>query len=83
MIWRSWSCGSVSGLLMEPLKLLAIMDIRARSISFTSRPRRPYGHLITNPLAKPFSISSFLFSTDPAGKPILAFGIKLSRQRSL
>jgi hypothetical protein len=24
-------------------ELLAIMDIRARSISFTSRPRRPYG----------------------------------------
>ena len=25
------------------LELLAIMDIRARSISFASRPRRPYG----------------------------------------
>ena len=24
-------------------ELLAIMDIRARSISFTTRPRRPYG----------------------------------------
>ena len=39
-------------------ELLAIMDIRARSISFTSRPRRPFGPLITNALAKPFSISS-------------------------
>ena len=42
LIWRSWSCASVSGLLME-LELLAIMDIRARSISFATRPRRPDG----------------------------------------
>ena len=40
-------------------ELLAIMDIRARSISFASRPEGQMGHLITNALARPFSISSF------------------------
>jgi len=30
MIWRSWSCASVSGLLGGGFELLAIMDIRAR-----------------------------------------------------
>ena len=38
---------------------LAMMDIRARSISFASRPQKAIsGHLITNALARPFSISS-------------------------
>ena len=41
-------------------ELLAIMDIRARSISFATRPRRPTGHLITNALA---TFLHLLFST--------------------
>src|SRR6516162_7634242 len=36
--------------------LLAIMDIRARSVSFSDRPRRPVGHQIMNATARPFSI---------------------------
>jgi hypothetical protein len=43
MIWRSWSCASVSGLSNGAFELLAIVDIRARSISFASRPQRPEG----------------------------------------
>jgi hypothetical protein len=35
------------------------MDIRACSISFASRPRRHTGHLITNPLARPFLLLLF------------------------
>src|SRR5437588_9743124 len=41
-------------------ELLAIMDIRARSISFATRPRRPDGHLITSALARPFLHLHFL-----------------------
>ena len=40
-------------------ELPAIMDIRARSISFRLGPEGQMGHLITNALARPFSISSF------------------------
>ena len=40
-------------------ELLAIMDIRARSISFALGPEGQMGHLIANALARPFSISSF------------------------
>ena len=48
-------------------ELLAIMDIRARSISFRLGPEGHTGHLITNALAKPFSISSFRLA-DLGGK---------------
>ena len=44
-------------------------------------PEGQKGHLITNALARPFSISSFRLQTS-AGKPTLAFGISLSRQPS-
>src|ERR1700757_1601354 len=37
----------------------AIMDIRARSISFASRPRRPYGPPGHERAGETFSISSF------------------------
>src|SRR5438046_10658961 len=41
-------------------ELLAIMDIRARSISFTTRPRRPYGPPDHERAGETFfSISSF------------------------
>ena len=48
-------------------ELLAIMDIRARSISFASRPRRPERPPDQNALARPFSISSFRLA-DLGGK---------------
>jgi hypothetical protein len=42
------------------VELLAIMDIRARSISFTTRPRRPYGPPDHERAGETFfSISSF------------------------
>ena len=40
-------------------ELLAIMDIRARSSHSRLGPEGQKGHLITNALAKPLSISSF------------------------
>jgi hypothetical protein len=39
---------------LYPFVFLAIMDIRARSISFVSRPEGHMCHLITNALARPF-----------------------------
>ena len=48
-------------------ELLAIMDIRACSISFASRPRRPYG-------PRPFSISSFRLA-DLGGKANSTIGL--------
>ena len=65
------------------LELLAIMDIRARSISFTTRPRRPEGPPDHERAGETFfSISSFRLA-DLGGKPPIAFGISLSRQPSL
>ena len=52
-------------------RLLAIMDIRARSISFTTWPRRPEGPPITTRY-RTFSISAFRLGT-LAETPI-AFG---------
>ena|SRR5579859_2921276 len=67
MIWRSWSCASVSGLLMEPLSSWpSWISARARSHSRLG-PEGHTGHLITNALAKPFSISSFRLA-DLGGK---------------
>ena len=64
-------------------RLLAIMDIRARSISFTTRPRRPEGPPDHERAGETFfSISSFRLA-DLGGKPPIAFGISLSRQPSL
>ena len=58
---------------------LAIMDIRARSISFATRPRRPYGPPDHERAGETFfSISSFRLA-DLGGKLTLSFGINLSR----
>ena len=43
MIWRTLVLRFCIRPIDGAFKLLAIMDIRARSISFASRPRRPYG----------------------------------------
>ena len=61
---------------------LAIMDIRARSISFASRPRRPDGPPDHERAGETFLHLLFLDSQTSAGKLTLAFGISLSRQRS-
>ena len=81
MIWRSWSCASVSGLLTEPLNSWpSWISARVRSHSRLG-PEGQMGHLITNALARPFSIS-FSDSQTLAGKPTITFGISLSRQPS-
>ena len=58
---------------------LAIMDIRARSISFASRPRRPYVPPDHERAGETFSPSPHFDSQTLAGKPTLAPGISLSR----
>jgi hypothetical protein len=56
-------------------RLLAIMDIRARSISFTTRPRRPEGPPDHERAGETFfSISSFRLA-DLGGKPLLLLGL--------
>ena len=55
-------------------ELLAIMDIRARSISFASRPRRPEGPPDHERAGETFSPSPLSDSQTSAGKPTLAFG---------
>jgi hypothetical protein len=62
-------------------ELLAIMDIRARSISFASRPRRPDGPPDHERAGETFSPSPLSDSQTSAGKP--TFGISLSGQLSL
>jgi hypothetical protein len=57
------------------LELLAILDIRARSISFTTRPRRPEGPPDHERAGETFfSISSFRLA-DLGGKPLLLLGL--------
>jgi hypothetical protein len=83
MIWRSWSCASVSGLLMEPLSSWpSWISARARSHSRLG-PEGHTGHLITNALAKPFSISSFRLA-DLGGKAnsTIVLGASLSVSHS-
>ena len=78
MIWRSWSCASVSGLFMEPLSSWpSWISARVRSHSRLG-PEGQKGHLITNALARPFSISSFQLA-DLGGKSQLknCFGYPL------
>ena len=59
---------------------LAIMDIRARPISFASRPRRPYGPPDHERAGETFSPSPHSDLQTSAGKPtIAAYGISLSR----
>src|SRR6516225_8856071 len=52
-------------------EFLAIMDIRARSISFASRPRRPYGPPDHERAGETFSPSPHSDSQTSAGKPTL------------
>jgi len=61
-------------------QLLAIMDIRARSISFATRPRRPEGPPDHERAGETFSPSPLSDSQTSAGKPTIAFGISLSRK---
>src|ERR1700745_2159793 len=49
-------------------ELLAIMDIRARSISFASRPRRPYGPPDHEHAGETFSPSPLFRLADLGGK---------------
>src|SRR5215813_14073065 len=70
---NDWSCASVSGL-YGTVTFLAIMDIRARSISFTSRPRRPEGLPDHERAGETFSPSPHSDSQTSAGKPTLALG---------
>ena len=73
VIWRSWSCASVSGLLTEPLNSWpSWISARVRSHSRLG-PEGQMGHLIANALARPFSIS-FSNSQTLAGKPTITFG---------
>ena len=53
--------------------------IRARSISFASRPRRPEGPPDHERAGETFSPSPHSDSQTSAGQPIIAFGISLSR----
>jgi hypothetical protein len=55
------------------IKPLAIMDIRARSISFASRPRRPYGPPDHERAGETFSPSQLSDSQTSAGKPTQLF----------
>jgi hypothetical protein len=56
------------------------MDIRARSISFATHPRRPDGPPDHERAGETFSPSPLFDSQTSAGKPTIAFGISLSRQ---
>src|SRR6202045_4943047 len=79
MIWRSWPCASVSGLFTEPLSCWpSWISARVRSHSRLG-PEGHTGHLITNALARPFSISSFRLA-DLGGKanPTIVLGASLS-----
>ena len=58
---------------------LAIMDIRARSISFTSRPRRPDGPPDHERAGETITPSPHSNSQTSVGKPTIDFGISLSR----
>jgi hypothetical protein len=56
-------------------ELLAIMDIRARSISFASRPRRPYGSPDHERAGETFSPSPLSNSQTSAGSQHLLPGL--------
>jgi hypothetical protein len=78
---EGWSCASVSGLLLEPLSSWpSWISARVRSHSRLG-PEGQKGHLITNALARPFSISSFRLA-DLGGKATstIVLGGQLERQ---
>src|SRR5271165_413568 len=61
-------------------ELLAIMDIRARSISFATRPRRPDGPPDHERAGETFSPSPLSDSQTSRESQLLPSGISLSRQ---
>src|ERR1700756_257428 len=74
MIWRSWVLRFCIRPLNGTFVFQTIMDIRARSISFASRPRRPYGPPDHERAGETFSPSPHSDSQTSAGKPTLALG---------
>jgi hypothetical protein len=76
-------CGNLEKLVLRfcirpvdgAFELLAIMDIRARSISFTTRPRRPYGPPDHERAGETFSPSPLSDSQTSAGNPLLLLGL--------
>ena len=74
MIWRRLVLRFCIRPIDGAFELLAIMDIRARSISFASRPRRPDGPPDHERAGETFSPSPLSDSQTSAGKPTLAFG---------
>src|ERR1700751_1962334 len=79
MIWRWWVLRFCIRPLNGTFVFLATMDIRARSISFATRPRRPNGPPDHERAGETFSPSPHSDSQTLAGKPTIAFGISLSR----
>ena len=61
---------------------LAIMDIRALSISFSTRPRRPKGPPDYERAGETFFPCPLSNSQTSTGKPTIAFGLSLSRSHS-
>jgi hypothetical protein len=82
MIWRRLVLRFCIRPIDGAMELLAIMDIRARSISFATRPRRPEGPPDHERAGETFfSISSFRLA-DLGRKANSCFRISLSRQPS-
>ena len=67
MIWRTLVLRFCIRPVDGAIELLAIMDIRARSISFASRPRRPYGSPDHERAGETFSPSPLSDSQTSAG----------------
>ena len=74
MIWRTLVLRFCIRPVDGAIELLAIMDIRARSISFASRPRRPYGSPDHERAGETFSPSPLSDSQTSAGKQHLLPG---------
>ena len=75
MIWRRLVLRFCIRPIDGAFELLAIMDIRARSISFATRPRRPDGPPDHERAGETFSPSPLSDSQTSAGKPTVAFGL--------
>src|SRR5271170_988180 len=74
MIWRRLVLRFCIRPIDGAFELLAIMDIRARSISFATRPRRPEGPPDHERAGETFSPSPLSDSQTSAGKPTITFG---------
>ena len=75
MIWRRLVLRFCIRPMDGAFRLLAIMDIRARSISFTTRPRRPEGPPDHERAGETFSPSPLFDSQTSAGNPLLLLGL--------